>query len=177
MRYGFDAIVSQQDLSEYYLPPFQTCVRDAKVASVMCSYKALNGVPACANTFLLQDLLRDTWGFDDERWVTSDCLAVATICYPHNYTNGDAIQAAADALLAGTDIDCLTFSSTLLPAAMVKQLITTADLKKAAIRLYASLVRSVYGNLSCPFSADSSLGSDTSIPRNPSRTSSSPGPT
>ena len=144
VRYGFDAIVTQQDLSDYYLPPFQTCVRDAKVASVMCSYNAVNGVPSCANSFLLQDILRDTWGFNDERWVTSDCGAVATIWQPHNYTV-DPIQAAADALLAGVDVDCLTYSSTLLPAALVQAKITSADLRKAAIRQYASLVRSVTG--------------------------------
>ena len=118
VRYGFDAKVTQQDLSEYYLPPFQTCVRDAKVASVMCSYNAVNGIPACANKFLLQTILRDTWGFTDDRWVTSDCDAVG-------------------------NIDCGTFSSTHLPEALAQGLITTADLKKAAARQYASLVRFV----------------------------------
>lgn len=81
VRYGFNAVVSQQDLSEYYLPPFQTCVRDAKVASVMCSYNAVNGIPSCASSFLLQTVLRDHWGFSDDRWVTSDCDAVGNVCY------------------------------------------------------------------------------------------------
>ena len=140
LRYGFNAVVTQQDLSEYYLPPFQTCVRDAKVASVMCSYNAVNGIPSCANSFLLQDLLRDTWGFNDERWVASDCDAVQNIYDAHNYTT-DPAQAAADALLAGTDIDCGNFSSTYLPDALSKGMVTTDDLKKAAIRQYASLIR------------------------------------
>ena len=142
MRYGFNAVVTQQDLSEYYLPPFQTCVRDAKVASVMCSYNAVNGIPSCANSFLLQDILRDYWGFDDTRWVTSDCDAVSNIYSPHNYTATPA-QAAADALLAGTDIDCGTFSSTNLPDALSQGLVNATDLKRAAIRQYASLVRYV----------------------------------
>lgn len=38
IRYGFNAIVTSQDLSEYYLPPFQQCARDSKVGSIMCSY-------------------------------------------------------------------------------------------------------------------------------------------
>ncbi|RPD82233.1 glycoside hydrolase family 3 protein [Lentinus tigrinus ALCF2SS1-7] len=142
-RYGFDAQVTQQDLSEYYLPPFQTCVRDAKVASVMCSYNAVNGIPSCANSFLLQDILRDTWGFTDDRWVTSDCDAVQNIYTPHNYTD-DPAQAAADALLAGTDIDCGTFSSTYLPDALARGIINSTDLKRAASRQYASLVRLGY---------------------------------
>ncbi|RDX51851.1 glycoside hydrolase family 3 protein [Lentinus brumalis] len=143
VRYGFDARVTQQDLSDYYLPPFQTCVRDAKVASVMCSYNAVNGIPSCANSFLLQDILRDTWGFTDDRWVTSDCDAVQNIYTPHNYTE-DPAQAAADALLAGTDIDCGTFSATYLPDALARGLINSTDLKRAAARQYASLVRLGY---------------------------------
>ncbi|KAI0652437.1 glycoside hydrolase family 3 protein [Trametes meyenii] len=143
VRYGFNAVVSQQDLSEFYLPPFQSCVRDAKVASVMCSYNAVNGIPSCANKFLLQDVLRDYWGFTDDRWVTSDCDAVQNIFSPHNYT-ADPAQAAADALLAGTDIDCGTFSSTYLPDALQRGLVSTADLRRAAIRQYASLVRLGY---------------------------------
>ncbi|KAI0778756.1 glycoside hydrolase family 3 protein [Trametes elegans] len=143
VRYGFNAVVSQQDLSEFYLPSFQTCVRDAKVASVMCSYNAVNGIPACASKFLLQDVLRDHWGFTEDRWVTSDCDAVQNIYTPHNYTD-DPAQAAADALLAGTDIDCGTFSSTYLPDALKRGLVNTTDLRKAAVRQYASLVRLGY---------------------------------
>ncbi|PIL26674.1 hypothetical protein GSI_11250 [Ganoderma sinense ZZ0214-1] len=142
-RYGFNAVVSQQDLSEYYLPPFQACVRDAKVGSVMCSYNAVNGIPSCASKFLLQDVLRDYWGFSADRWVTSDCDAVSNIYSPHNYTD-DPAQAAADALLAGTDIDCGTFSSEYLPEALSRGLVNTTDLKRAAIRQYASLVRLGY---------------------------------
>ncbi|KAH9897826.1 glycoside hydrolase family 3 protein [Cubamyces lactineus] len=143
VRYGFNAVVTQQDLSEYYLPSFQSCVRDAKVGSIMCSYNAVNGIPSCANKFLLQDILRDYWGFADDRWVTSDCDAVSNIYSPHNYTN-DPAQAAADALLAGTDIDCGTFSSTYLPDALQRGLVNTTDLRRAAIRQYASLVRLGY---------------------------------
>jgi beta-D-xylosidase 4 len=52
-RHSFNAIVSDQDLVETYLPPFESCIRDARGASVMCSYNAINGIPACANKFLL----------------------------------------------------------------------------------------------------------------------------
>jgi beta-D-xylosidase 4 len=57
-RFHFDARVSDQDLLETYLPPFESCIRDAKVASIMCSYNAVNGIPSCANQFLLQTLAR-----------------------------------------------------------------------------------------------------------------------
>ena len=108
----------------------------------MCSYNAVNGVPSCANTFLLQDVLRDHWGFGADRWVTADCDAVLTAYTPHNYT-GDPVQVAADALLAGTDVDCGIFFSIFLPDALARGLVTTADLKQALVRQYASLVRYV----------------------------------
>ncbi len=57
-RHHFNAIVSDQDLVETHLPPFETCVRDARVASVMCSYNMINGIPSCANRFLLQTIAR-----------------------------------------------------------------------------------------------------------------------
>jgi beta-D-xylosidase 4 len=57
-RFHFNAIVSDQDLIETYLPPFESCIRDARVASIMCSFNAVNGVPSCANQFLLETIAR-----------------------------------------------------------------------------------------------------------------------
>ncbi|KAF5388179.1 hypothetical protein D9615_000074 [Tricholomella constricta] len=143
IRNSFDAQVTLQDLSEYYLRPFQSCVRDAKVASVMCSYNAVNGIPACASSYLLQTILRDHWGFDDDRWVTSDCDAVADIFRSHHFT-ATFPEAVALALKAGTDIDCGTAYSSHLPDAFNQSLITRADLEKALTRQYTSLVRLGY---------------------------------
>ncbi|KAF8165129.1 beta-xylosidase [Crassisporium funariophilum] len=143
-RMSFDAEVTMQDLSEYYLPPFQSCVRDAKVASIMCSYNSVNGIPSCASSYLLQDILRDYWGFDDDgRWVTSDCDAVDNIFSTHHFTSTYP-QAVADALKAGTDIDCGTAYSLHLPDAFNQSLITRGDLEKALVRQYSSLVRLGY---------------------------------
>lgn len=57
-RFHFDARVSDQDLVETYQPPFEACVRDARAASIMCSYNSINGVPSCANPFILETLAR-----------------------------------------------------------------------------------------------------------------------
>ena len=43
----------------------------------MGAYNALNGVPDCASSFLLTDLLRKQWGF--EGYVVSDCGAIGDI--------------------------------------------------------------------------------------------------
>ena len=57
-RFHFDAIVSDQDMYETYLAPFETCLRDAKVASIMCSFNSINGIPACGHQFLIQTIAR-----------------------------------------------------------------------------------------------------------------------
>ncbi|KAJ6474666.1 beta-xylosidase [Mycena vitilis] len=141
-RTSFNAIISQQDLSEFYLPPFQSCVRDAKVGSVMCSYNAVNGVPSCADTYLLQTILRDYWGFDENRWVTSDCDAVANFI-DHKFSP-DLPHAAATAIKAGTDVDCGSTYGNNLGAALSQSLVNASDIAAAQTRLYTSLVRLGY---------------------------------
>ncbi|KAG6872103.1 hypothetical protein C0995_012989 [Termitomyces sp. Mi166 len=143
IRTSFDAQVSIQDLSEYYLPSFQSCVRDAKVGSIMCSYNSVNGIPSCANSYLLQTILRDFWDFNDDRWVTSDCDAVDNIISTHHFTSTYA-EAVADALKAGTDIDCGNTYAEHLPEALNQSLITRTDLERALVRQYTSLVRLGY---------------------------------
>ncbi|KAJ6587125.1 glycoside hydrolase family 3 protein [Mycena vulgaris] len=139
----FDAIVTTQELSEYYLQPFQSCVRDAKVMSVMCSYNSVNGVPACADSYLLNTVLRDYWKFGDDRWVVSDCDAVESIFENHNYTSSFA-EAAAVAIKAGTDINCGSIYYVYLQEALDKGMVVRADIEKALVRQYASLVRLGY---------------------------------
>ncbi|KAJ7842085.1 glycoside hydrolase family 3 protein [Mycena leptocephala] len=142
-RHTFNAIVTQQELSEFYLPPFQSCVRDAGVVATMCSYNSVNGIPACANSYLLQTLLREYWGFSDEGWVVSDCDAVSDIFATHHY-NSSAAAAASAALKAGTDVNCGTTYSANLLAASNENLVTETDISTALTRQYASLVRVGY---------------------------------
>ncbi|KAF9262901.1 beta-xylosidase [Marasmius fiardii PR-910] len=142
-RHTFDAQVSQQDLAEYYSPPFQSCIRDAKVGSIMCSYNAVNGVPSCANRFLLQDLVRDLWELGTEQWITSDCGAVEDIFDTHHFTS-TIVNATAVALRAGTDIECGTAYSQNLQAALNQSLISEADLRQSLTRQFNSLIRLGY---------------------------------
>lgn len=143
-RHEFNAVVTTQDLVEYYLPSFRTCAKDAKVGAFMCSYNAVNGIPSCANDYLLQTILRGHWGWNDtDKWVTSDCDAVSDVYSPHNYTS-TAAQAVADSLKAGTDLDCGTFYLSNLGAALNQGLIEDADLDRALTRLYGSLIKLGY---------------------------------
>nr|A1CCL9.2 RecName: Full=Probable exo-1,4-beta-xylosidase bxlB; AltName: Full=1,4-beta-D-xylan xylohydrolase bxlB; AltName: Full=Beta-xylosidase bxlB; AltName: Full=Xylobiase bxlB; Flags: Precursor [Aspergillus clavatus NRRL 1] len=143
-RHEFDARVSTQDLAEFYLPSFKSCVRDAQVDAVMCSYNALNGVPTCADPYLLQTLLREHWDWDQPgHWVVSDCGAIDDIYIGHNYTKTGA-EAAAVALNAGTDLDCGTVFPKHLGEAAEQGLYTNQTLDRALVRLYSSLVKLGY---------------------------------
>ena len=103
LRHGFDARASAHDLADTYFPAFRAAVVDAHVASVMCVYNAVNGVPGCASPFLLQQTLRDSWGF--KGFVVSDCNAVNDIHGGHHYVDSEAAAAGA-ALKAGMDNEC-----------------------------------------------------------------------
>ncbi|MEO8592383.1 MAG: glycoside hydrolase family 3 C-terminal domain-containing protein [Candidatus Solibacter sp.] len=62
-------VIDERTLHELYLPPFEAAV-NAGVASVMCGYHKINGEWACENAGLLEQTLRDVWGF--RGFVTSD---------------------------------------------------------------------------------------------------------
>lgn len=59
-----DSVVDDRALHEVYLAPFERVVREAHPWSVMTAYNRLNGTYCSENAWLLQDMLRDTWGFD-----------------------------------------------------------------------------------------------------------------
>ena len=64
-RHFADVDVSKHDEMDTYLPAFRAAVMDGKAGSVMCAYNAINGEPACANQFTLENQLRGAWGFKD----------------------------------------------------------------------------------------------------------------
>jgi beta-glucosidase len=103
LRHGFDAKPSDHDLRDTYLPAFRAAVVEGHVASVMCAYNAVDGLPACASPFLLQKTLRDTWGF--KGFVVSDCNAVNNVHDGHHFVDSEP-AAAAVALKAGMDNEC-----------------------------------------------------------------------
>ncbi len=111
-RHQFDANVSDIDFADTYLPAFESCASKDKAAasSIMCSYNAINGVPSCANSYILSDIARDKWGF--EGYITSDCGAVDDVYSPswggHDYAP-DPSTAVLDVLGASMDSDCGNF--------------------------------------------------------------------
>jgi beta-glucosidase len=102
-RHTEDVTVSKHDELDTYLYAFRAAVAEGKAGSVMCAYNEINGVPACANEFLLQDELRDRWGF--KGYVVSDCGAVVDIYRGHQFEPTQP-QASAISLKRGMDNEC-----------------------------------------------------------------------
>ena len=126
LRHRFDVSVSMRDLWETYLPAFRMIVKEGNVQEVMCAYHRYEGEPCCASDRLLQDILRDKWGFSGI--VVSDCGAINDFYRPNNHgTHPDAASASADAVLSGTDVECGTAYKSLVEA-ISKGLITEAEI-------------------------------------------------
>ncbi|KAI1377263.1 glycoside hydrolase family 3 protein [Hypoxylon crocopeplum] len=141
-RYSFDAQISVQDMADYYLRPFETCIRDAGAGSFMCAYNAINGVPQCADRWMMKDLARGYWGWNETTsYITSDCFALDVIqaADGHQYTSTGA-ETVMVAMRAGTDTDCGFLYRSFFPDALAQDPNLEADLDMALTRVYASLV-------------------------------------
>jgi beta-glucosidase len=106
-RHFADVDVSKHDEVDTYEPAFRAAIVEGKAGSVMCAYNAINGEPACANQYLLQDQLRGKWGF--QGYVVSDCDAVRDVAANHRYRPTQA-QGAAISVMRGMDNECVTFT-------------------------------------------------------------------
>ena len=102
-RHFADIDVSKHDELDTYEPAFRAAIVQGKAGSIMCAYNGINGEPACANQYLLQDQLRGKWGF--QGYVVSDCDAVRDIYRGHHYRPTQA-QASAISLERGMDNEC-----------------------------------------------------------------------
>ena len=125
--------VSPRDMWETYMPAFKTLVQDAKVREVMCAYQRLDDDPCCGSQRLLQNILRDEWGF--QFLVVSDCGAVSDF-YTSHKSSSDAVHGSAKAVLAGTDVECgYGYAYRSIPEAVARGFITEQEVDKHVIRL------------------------------------------
>lgn len=121
-KFAFDPNPSKQDLYETYLPAFEALVKEGNVEGVMAAYNKVYDKPSCASPYLLQEILRDQWGFDG--YITSDCGSVGSIASKQKYVKTQ-VEAAAVALNAGTNLSCgLTYNR--LSEAVEQGLVTEA---------------------------------------------------
>ena len=131
-RHSFDAVVSERDLRESYLPHFAAGIREGGAYSLMCAYNRVEGKAACGSDMLLEVILRGEWGFSG--YVVSDCGAIDDIYLRHKVVATGA-EAAALAVKTGTDLECGRVYTNLVDA--VKQgLITEQEIDTAVKRLF-----------------------------------------
>ena len=137
LRHEFDAVVTNYDLWNTYLPAFESLVVDADVEGVMGAYNRTNGDPCCAHPYLMQDVLRKKWGFDG--YFVSDCWAIVDFHAGHKISE-NPIQAAALALNTGCNLNCGNTYPSLLES--VKEGFTTeAEIDKNLKELFPTRFR------------------------------------
>ena len=113
-----------------YFAPYKAAV-EAGVGSVMTSFNLVDGIPATANAWLVNDVLRKQWGFDG--FVVTDYASI------HEMTThgvGDLASSSARALRAGTDMDMVAkgFIGT-LEQSLANGQVSMADINQACRRV------------------------------------------
>jgi beta-glucosidase len=137
LRHTFDARPSEYDLVNTYLPAFKAAVTEGKADSVMCVYNAVDGVPGCASTDLLEKRLREQWGF--QGFVVSDCGAIGDIFRSHRYSPTQGAASVA-AVKAGTDLTCGGEYVSLVNEVKAGT-ITEAEVTRSTERLFVARIR------------------------------------
>lgn len=144
-RHFADVDVSKHDEVDTYEPAFRAAIVEGKADSIMCAYNAINGEPACANQYLLQDQLRGKWGF--QGYVVSDCDAVRDVAANHRYRPTQA-RGAAISVIRGMDNECVTFTSRFGEPvdkayidAVQQGYLPESDLDTALIRLFTARIK------------------------------------
>ena len=136
-RSSFDATFNLQDEADSYLPAFHSCVVNANVSGLMCSYAAVNGTPSCVNSRIMTEIARDTWKFDG--YITSDCNAVQQIVDNHHYEDAD--EAVRDTLGAGMDSECGSYFFSHMKSSLDKGVTNIAAVDTALVRLFIVQIR------------------------------------
>ena len=125
--------VPVRDFWETYMPAFKYLVTKSDVREVMCAYQRLDDDPCCGSNRLLQQILRDEWGF--KYLVVSDCGAISDF-YESHKSSSSVVTASARATLAGTDVECgYGYAYRSIPEAVRRGLITEQEVDKHVIRL------------------------------------------
>ena len=136
-RRGFNVNIGDEELFNTYLYAFEYCIKNADPSAVMCAYNAVNESPCVASKALLQDILRDRFGF--RGYVESDANGVEYLNKYHKTTK-NAAESAALAVESGCDL-CIGDAYRELPAAYAAGLISEDVINEAVTRLFTARFR------------------------------------
>ena len=137
IRHSFNAVATKQDMAETYLPAFKACVQEAGVEAVMGAYNRTNGAPCCGNKELLQDTLREKWGFEGH--VVSDCWAIKDFHEGHKVTD-TPVESVAMAMNNGCDLNCGNLFH-YLKQAVEEGLVKESRLDEALVNLFTTRMK------------------------------------
>lgn len=137
LRHEFDAVVSEKDLRETYLPAFEALVKEADVEAFMGAYNRTNGEPCCGHKKLMVDVLRGEWQYKGQ--FVSDCWAIRDFHDAHHVTDTPT-ESAALALKMGCDVNCGHTYLHMLSAYQEGK-VTEEEIRLAATRALMTRVR------------------------------------
>ena len=103
-RFNFNANLSTFDLWDSHLRQFEIGMKQGRASGVMCSYTAINGIPSCANSYLMDDIMRKKWSNPDALSF-SDCGAFRNMRGDPLHIDNDDETIAAITIMNGTDIE------------------------------------------------------------------------
>ena len=132
------SLVRDVDLYEYYFPAYKTCIIDEEAAGIMTGLNGVNGTPSSANNWLVNDVLRNDWGF--KGYVIADWAAIEGLEKRMRFAKSQE-EAAAMAIKAGVDQECFRHTTksapfvTALKPAIEKGLLTEKELDVSVRRL------------------------------------------
>eukprot|EP00040_Diaphanoeca_grandis_P022702 m.122523 g.122523 ORF g.122523 m.122523 type:complete len:819 (+) comp28928_c0_seq1:2-2458(+) len=158
-RQHFNAIITEQDMADTYLPAFRSCVREGAGASIMCSYNAVNGKASCGNFEIQETILRGQFNFSG--YIVSDCGGVADVTnarYPAEKSCienvNDSVHNAAGCLLkpngssattmamnGGCDLDCGSAFTNGITASLSRGEVTMERVNLALNRLFLTRMK------------------------------------
>ena len=137
-RHSDNIFVSDRDLYDTYLPAFKAVIREANVQSVMCAYNSFRDKPCCGNDILLNNILRNRFGFNG--YVVSDCGAISDFYTKRaHHIVPTSPQAWGWSLSTGTDLNCEGSRSFLvdnLDSAIRVGMINESDINTSVRRLF-----------------------------------------
>ncbi len=137
-RHTDNIYVNDRDLYETYLPAFEATIKEANVQSIMCAYNRFRDKPCCGSDILLNNILRNEFGFNG--YVVSDCGAITDFYSKmgHHVVETPS-QAWGWAISSGTDLNCEVneaFVKDHLDEAIANGVINESDINASIKRLF-----------------------------------------
>ncbi|HEY3593495.1 MAG TPA: glycoside hydrolase family 3 N-terminal domain-containing protein, partial [Polyangiaceae bacterium] len=137
-RFSGSSDAPEEVIRDYYLPQFRAAIVEGHAQSIMCSYNRVNGVPACGDRWLLDEVLRKEWGFGG--FVVSDCGAITGMVWGHHVKPSDE-DAVVAGLHAGCDLECGKAYREQIGRAVAQGALSEADVDRALGRVLAARFR------------------------------------